>query len=89
MIILTKDVIIITKDGSKVSAVIRTSTCKVKLYSVPAASWVTLSTGNPCCAKIIEEKSMEKKKRKIFERRFILIILANVFMDFSNMKVFK
>ena len=48
MIILTKEVIIISNDGNNVSTVIRTSICRVRLYSdAPDASVVTETAGRP------------------------------------------
>ena len=48
IIILTKEVIIINNDGNNVSTVIRTSICRVRLYSdAPDASVVTETAGRP------------------------------------------
>ena len=47
IIIRTKDVIIINSDGSNVSTVIKMRICRVRLYSVPSAVWLTLMAGSP------------------------------------------
>ena len=48
MMILTKEVIIINKDGNKVNTVIRIRTCRVKLYSVPPAGFsLIFKSGTP------------------------------------------
>jgi hypothetical protein len=50
MMIRTKEVIIISSDGSSVSTVIKMRICKVKLYSVPSTVSLTLIAGRPTWA---------------------------------------
>ena len=71
MIILTKEVIIINNDGNKVRTVMRTSICRVRLYSeAPDASVVTETAGRPCWARRGTAKAIKINDSKTLVRNF-------------------
>jgi hypothetical protein len=63
IMILTNEVIINNKDGSRVNTVIKASNCRVRLYLVPPLpSSIILTIGSPLCANTEVEASKPTKK---------------------------